>query len=112
MQRSKRVASSSKVFPPNREMVRCGSHLPVQNRFSNLSTHENNEAKSFNDELEDDLFKVSAIDLESINGEPTPTSSMNLNDLNFHDLSLASISNKSKISPAMPVPRLFNLEES
>jgi hypothetical protein len=95
MQRSKRVASSSKVFPITKEMVRCESNLPEKTRFSDLTQCLKNKVKSVIDNSEDDLFKLSANDLESINGEPTPSSSNKLNEVNTNDLSILSISNKS-----------------
>jgi hypothetical protein len=76
-----------------------------------LSTNQNNEVNSAIDQIEDDLFKISAIDLESMNGDPTPTSSMNLNGGSFNDISIVSRSNNSQISPVYPVPRLINLQE-
>jgi hypothetical protein len=94
MQRAKRVVSMSKVFPNcTREpmMVSCKSQIPVLNRYSDLTNKDKNEARSVIDRCDDDLFKMSAIDLESLNGEPTPNS-VNLNDLNLHDLSLLSVS--------------------
>ncbi len=43
--------------------------------------------------MDDDNYKLSAVDLDSMNGEPTPTSSINLTNIN--DISMISMSNNS-----------------
>jgi hypothetical protein len=76
-------------------MIKYDINAPVLNRFSDLSGRQKTENKSAIDKTEDDLFKVFTVNLESCQKEATPTSSMNLNDLNFNDLSLISVSNNS-----------------
>jgi hypothetical protein len=125
MQRAKRLASSSKVFPASSKESLIKSEsintMQIKNRASDLSCKgqqmscfENISAVDKSQgNIEDELLKISMVDLESMNGDQTPNSSANVVDLSYNDISLLSVSNNSQKSPAYPiVPRIQNFEDS
>jgi hypothetical protein len=129
MQRAKRLASSTKVFPfaevadNKSDSISNFDDLKIpipncQNRISDLSNNNYKDISSIcfdnvslaersNFGFDDDFMKSSVFEAESFkNEEPTPSTSRKLADVSI--LSGAAL---SQISPVYPVSRVVNVEQ-